>query len=77
MKFKTLRNQSPGSGTSLKNLLWIMRQYENLEPYSKEIVREFVITGELPADWTEIVTRSHEQHLAQRPSQGGKGSGYF
>jgi len=63
MKFREIHTNSEFKGTSLRNLLWIMRQYANLDPFSKVIVRDFVVNGKLPDDWSEIITRSHDSHL--------------
>jgi hypothetical protein len=65
--FKSLAgNENFGRKPSLANLLWIMRQIENLEPFSKEIVRNYVLTGKMPDDWRQIVENAYGKHFGDK-----------
>lgn len=54
---------------SIKNLLWMMRQYVALDPFCKEIFRAFVITGQMPEDWHELIIYSHAKHVGKKETE--------
>lgn len=64
MRFKGLGPDGKGPRRpSLPNLLWIMRQIDSLEPFSKEIVKNYALTGQMPDEWSEVVQNCYAKHF--------------
>jgi hypothetical protein len=66
MKFKGSGRYGNGPRRpSIQNILWIMRQIDSLDPFSKEILNKFVLHGEVPSDWKHIIRYVHGKHFPE------------
>jgi hypothetical protein len=70
MKFKGSGRYGSGPRRpSIQNILWIMRQIESLDPFSKEILNKFILNGEVPSDWKHIIRYAHGKHFLENATE--------